>query len=56
MFHELVSDIDGDWDIDFKPDQEIKQKWFNAMAYSQWNKEEISNGLLFNNLKKYLIK
>lgn len=56
MFHELVSDIDGDWDIDFKPDQEIKQKWFNAMAYSQWNKREISTGLLFDNLKKYIIK
>jgi hypothetical protein len=54
MFPHLVSDIDSDWDVDFIPEQEIKQKWFNAMSFSQWNLDEISNGVMWNYVKKHI--
>lgn len=49
-----VSDIDSDWDVDFIPEQEITQKWFNAMTFSQWNLDEISNGVMWNYVKKHI--
>lgn len=55
MFSDMVSDIDSDFVLDFIPDNTIKSEWFNSMAFSQWNKNEISNGVMWNHIKKLLL-
>jgi hypothetical protein len=54
IYGDLVSDINGDFDIDFIPNDDVKKQWFNSMTYSQWNKSEISDGVMWNEMKNFL--